>query len=208
MSNSSWGPGVRKFWKARASGEEIDIKAIVEEHPDEVMQLVDAFREAAMQEDSAAREDMWLARAQVLGRSGEAVTLGVLLRTSRESAGLSTDDLSFRIRERGARLLPTAIDMLEADRVRITNVNTPGLWQIIAEVLQIDRHRLVATIRSALSDPQRAQRFTRMDRGASPAERNMFLSSELVPQQEDETASYVNWVRSELGLPPASADSG
>ena len=207
MSSKSRGPGVRRFWKEKASGVELDVKAIVQEYPDEVLDLVDAIREAATQEDSVAQEHMWLARAQVLKESGEDVTLGTLLRTSRQDAGLSTNDLSFRVKERGVALAPTAVDILEADRVRITNVKTPGLWQTIAEVLQIDRHRLVATIRSALSDPQTEQRFTRMERGASPANRNGFLSSELAPNQEGESTSYVNWVRTELGLPPAPADT-
>ena len=88
MNSSSQGPGVRRFWQARASGVEVDVAHIVQEHPDEALALADAIREAATQEDSAARERMWLARAQVLVRSGEEVTLGALLRTSRQDAGL------------------------------------------------------------------------------------------------------------------------
>ena len=207
MSNSSWGPGVRIFWRSKANGEEVNIKALFEEYPDEALQLADALREVAIQEDSADRENMWLARAQVLGRSGEEVTLGALLRTSREETGLSTNDLSVSIQAQGVELGPTAIEMLEANRVKITNVNIPGLWGVLADTLQIDRHRLVATIRSALSDPQTSQRFTRMERGASPAERNRFLSSDLAPKQEGETTGYIDWVRNELGLPPAPADT-
>ena len=76
MSSSNRGQGVRKFWEARASGAEVDVKAIFEEHPDEALELADAIREAASQEDSVARERMWLARAQILNRSGEDVDLG------------------------------------------------------------------------------------------------------------------------------------
>ena len=207
MSSKSQGPGVRRFWQEKTSGAQVDVKAIVQEYPDEALDLVDAIREAAMQGDSAAQERMWLARAQVLKGSGEDVTLGTLLSTSRQDAGLSTNDLSFRVRERGVALASTAVEKLEADRVRITNVKTPGLWRTLAEILKIDRHRLVATIRCALSDPQTAQRFTRMERGTTPAKRNTFLSSELTPKHEDEPTSYINRVRTELGLPPAPTDT-
>ena len=103
MSSRNRGQGVRKFWEARASGEDVDVKIILEEHPDEALELADAIREAATQEDSAAQERMWLARAQVLNRLGEEVTLGALLRTSREEAELSTSALSRRAQGRGAK---------------------------------------------------------------------------------------------------------
>ena len=207
MNSSNRGRGVQKFWEARASGTEVDVKAIFEEHPDEALELADAIREAARQEESAAQERMWLARAQVLNRSGEDLSLGALLRTSREEAGLSTSALSLRAQGRGVRLLETAIEQLEADRTRITNVNISGLWSTLAEILKIDRHRLVATIQVALSGPQTAQRFTRMERGATAANRKRFLSSESSSERREDENSYINWVRAELGLPHSSADA-
>ena len=207
MSSSNRGQGVRKFWEARASGAEVDVKAIFEEHPDEALELADAIREAASQEDSVARERMWLARAQILNRSGEDVTLGALLRTCRENAGLSTSALSSRVQERGVQLQPTAIGLLEADRARITNVKIPGLWATLAEILRIDRHRLVATIQVAVSGPQTAQRFTRMERGASAANRERLLGIDLSSERREDVTSYIDWVRAELGLPSSPADA-
>ena len=207
MDSSYRGQGVEKFWEARASGAELDVKAIFEEHPDEALELADAIREAASQEESAAQERMWLARAQVLKRSGEDVSLGALLRTSREEAGLSVSALSLRAQGSGVRLLATAIEQLEADRTRITNVKTPGLWSTLAEILKIDRHRLVATIQVVLLGSQTAQRFTRMERGATAANRKRFLNSEPSSKQREDANSYIDWVRAELGLPPSSADA-
>ena len=207
MSSSSRGQGVRKFWEARASGGEVDVKAIFDEHPDEALELADAIRKAASQEDSAAQERMWLARAQVLNRFGEDVTLGALLRTSREEEGLSTSALSLRVQGRGVRLLATAIEQLEADRTRITNVKTPHLWSTLAEILKIDRHRLVATIQVALSVPHTAQRFTRMERGATAANRKQLLTSELPSSEGEDATSYIDWVRADLGLPHSPSDA-
>ena len=207
MNDSNQGQGVRKFWEARASGTEVDVKAIFEAYPDEALELADAIREAASHEDSAARERMWFARAQVLNRFGEDVTLGTLLRTSREHAGLSTSALSSRVQERGVRLQPTAIDLLEADRTRTSNVKVPGLWAILAEILRIDRHKLVATIEIALSGPQTAQRFTRMERGVTAANRKRLLGIDLSSNRQDDVASYIDWVRSELGLPSSPTDA-
>ena len=104
-------------------------------------------------------------------------------------------------------LLVAAIEQLEADRARITNVNIPGLWLALAEILQIDRHRLVAMIQVALSGPQTAQRFTRMERGASAATRERFLVSELSSNPREDATSYIDWVRSELGLPSSPTDA-
>ena len=207
MSNGSRGPGVQRFWKARIRGIEVDVKAISQEHPDEALALADAIREAAKWEDSVARERMWLAHAQVLSRSGEEATLGTLLRSSREDAGLSTTALSSRVRERGVALPPTAIDQLEADRVKITNVKTPGLWLTLAEILQIDPHRLVAMIRDALSGPRTEQRFARMERGATVANRKSFLSGEISREREEGASSYIDWVRTELDLPSSPTDT-
>ena len=207
MSSSGQGPGVRKFWKALANGAEVDVKAIFEEHPDEALELAGAIQDAATLEESVSRERMWLARAHILNRSGEKVTLGTLLRTSREDAGLSTGALASRVKEREVGLLVAAIEQLEADRVKITNVNIPGLWLALAEILQIDRHRLVAMIQGALSGPQTAQRFTRMERGASAATREQFLGSELSSKPREDTTSYIDRVRVELGLPSSPTDA-
>ena len=207
MSSSNRGHGVRKFWEARGRGAEVDVKAILEEHPDEALEIADAIRVAARQEDSAARERMWLARAYVLNRSGEDVSLGALLRTSREEVGLSTNALSQRAQGRGVGLIATAIEQLEADRARITNVRIPGLWSTLVEILRIDRHRLVATIQLALLGPRTGQRFTRMQRGATAANRQRFLTSDLPLDAGEGVANYIDWVRAELGLPPSPGDS-
>ena len=207
MSSNSKGPGVRRFWQQRANGEYVDVRHIVQEHPDEALALADAIREAAAQDNSQARERMWLAHAQELARSGEGVTLGSLLRTSRQDVGLTTTALSTRVKERGVTLHPTAIDQLEADRVRVANVRTPGLWATLTEILGIDRHRLVATIRVALVGPRTEQRFTRMERGATSANRESFLRSRPATDQEDDVTNYVDWVRAELGLPTSPTDA-
>ena len=199
---------MRKFWDAHASGEEVDVAAIVQEHPGEALPLADALREVATQKESAAKENMWLARAEVLSQSGEDISLGGLIRTSRQYAGLSTSDLSARMRERGVSVQPTAIDLVEAGRVKITNMTTTGLWPALAEILEVDRHRLVATIRGTLTNPPSTQPFTRMNRGATSADRESLLGSGVVQQQEDSaSSSYISWVRAELGLPPSLDDA-
>lgn len=205
MSNR--GPGVQKFWQARTKGKDVDVEAIFQEYPDEALELADAIWEAARLEDSEARERMWIARAQVLGRSGEEETLGALLRSSRMNAGLSATELSLQVRARGVTLSSTAFEQLEAGRVKISNVKTPGLWSALAEILQIDMHRLMAMIRDALSGPRPEQRFTRMERESTPENRRSLLSSDLTPTRENEAESYINWVRTELGLPTAPTDT-
>lgn len=207
MNSRNIGPGVRKFWEARSRGEEVDVPAIVREHPDEVVAIADAIREAAIREDSSVREGMWLARARVLGRAGEDVSLGTLIRTSRQYAGLSTRDLSYKVRERGVSLPPTAIEFVEAGKVDLTNVKTAGLWMALSEILEIDRHRLIATIRGTLENPRSTQGFTRMDRSATPADRKGLLSGGLTSRQEFPAASYISWVRAELSLPPSLDDT-
>ena len=207
MNNPNIGPGVRKFWEARSRGEEVDVPAIVREHPDEVVAIADAIREAAIREESSVREGMWLARARVLSRAGEDVSLGTLIRTSRQYAGLSTRELSYKVQERRVSLQPTAIDFVEAGTVDLTNVKTAGLWKALSEILEIDRHRLIATIRGTLENPRSTQRFTRMDRSATPADRKGLLSGGLTSRQEPSAASYISWVRAELGLPPSLDDT-
>ena len=83
----------------------------------------------------------------------------------------------------------------------------PGLWATLAEILRIDRHRLVATIQVAVSGPQTAQRFTRMERGASAANRERLLGIDLSSERREDVTSYIDWVRAELGLPSSPADA-
>ena len=206
MNSGDRGPGVRKFWEALSRGTDVDVKAIFEEYPGEVLQLAGAIREAAKREDSLAREHMWLARAEVLTRAGEELTLGTMLRSSREDAGMSAGELGAKVRDRGVRLLEASIEQLEADRATITQVRIPGLWSTLAEILEIDRHRLVAMIQVALSGPETARRFTRMERGATAENRERSLSSELTSERHEDATDYVNWVRSDLGLPPSPTD--
>ena len=206
MSSKSLGPGVQRFWKGRARGEDVDVEAIIQEYPDEALDLAEAIWEAARREDSVARERMWLARTRVLSRSGEEATLGALLRSSREDAGLSAAILSAKIRERGVALPPTEIDQLEADRAKIVNVKTPGVWLSLAEILQIDPHRLVAMIRAALSGQQTKQGFARMGLGTQAADQSI-LGREISREPAEPSAGYVDWVRTELGLPSSPSDT-
>ena len=207
MSSKSLGPGVQRFWKGRSSGEDVDVEAIIQEYPDEALDLAEAIWEAARREDSVARERMWLARTRVLSQSGEEATLGALLRSSREDAGLSAATLSAKIRERGVALPPTEIDQLESDRVKIAKVKTPGVWLSLAEILQIDPHRLVVMIRDALSGQQTNQGFARMGLGTQAADRKSILGSEISRERAEGSAGYIDWVRTELGLPSSSSDT-
>ena len=206
MSNNQ-GPGVRRFWELRARGAEADVTAIVQEYPNEALALADAIHEATIQEDSAARERMWLARAQVLKASGEEVTLGSMLRNAREEAGFSTSDLSHKAQGRGVKLLTAAIEQLEADRAKVTNVTIPGLWPALAELLHIDRGKLVVAIQAALTGPEPAQRFTRMNRGATSADRARFLTTGRSMAGEEAATGYLDWVRAELRLPPTPTNT-
>lgn len=207
MSSKNLGPGVQKFWKARARGEDVDVEAIIQEYPDEALALAEAIWEAAKLEDSVARERMWLARTRVLSRSGEEATLGALLRSSREDAGLSAATLSAKIQERGVAMPPTEIDQLEADRAKIANVKTPGVWSSLAEILQIDPHRLVAMIRDALSGQQAKQSFVPMGLTTQAADRKSIHGSDISREREEGSAGYIDWVRTELGLPSSPADT-
>ena len=207
MSSKSLGPGVQRFWKGRASGEDVDVEAIIQEYPDEALDLAEAIWEAARREDSVARERMWLARTRVLSRSGEEATLGALLRSSREDAGLSAATLSAKIRERGVALPPTEIDQLEANRAKIVSVKTPGVWLSLAEILQIDPHRLVAMIRAALSGQQTNRGFARMGLGIQAADSKSILGREISREPAEPSAGYIDWVRTELGLPSSPSDT-
>ncbi len=207
MSNKNLGPGVQRFWKARVRGEDVDVEAIFQEYPDEALALAQAIWEAARVEDSEAREQMWLARTRVLSRSGEEATLGALLRSSREDAGLSAATLSAKIHERGVALPPTEIDQLEAGRAKIVNVKTPGVWSSLAEILRIDPHRLVAMIRDALSGQQTKPGFARMGLRTKAADHNSILGNEISREREKGSAGYIDRVRTELGLPSSPFDS-
>ena len=207
MRSKNLGPGVQRFWKARARGEDVDVEAIIQEYPDETLDLAEAIWEAARHEDSVARERMWLARTRVLSRSGEAATLGALLRSSREDAGLSAATLSAKIRERGVALPPTEIDQLEADRTKIANVKTPGVWLSLAEILQIDPYRLVAMIRDALSGQQTKQGFVTMGLRTKATDSKSILGGAISREREEGSASYIDWVRTELDLPSPPPDT-
>lgn len=205
MGNGGTGPGMRKFREAYAAGAEPDAAAIVREHPGEALALADAVIEAAAHKSSEGRMRMWTARAEVLRRAGEDVTLGAVLRRFREHSGLSRDALCAEMAGRGTALSPTALEQIEANRAPPANIRTPGLWPALAEALRIAPHHLVATIGIALSAPPRGPRSTRMERGATPEDRARFLgeaeerSGGAVP---DEAARYLEWVKAELGLPP------
>lgn len=201
MRSKNPGPGVQKFWKARARGKDVDVEAILQEYPDEALDLAEAIWAAARLEDSAARERMWLARSRVLSRSGEKTTLGTLLRSSREDTGLTAAALSAKVRERGVALPQTEIDRLEADRAKIADVKTPGVWLSLAEILQIDPYRLVAMIRDALSGQQTKQGFVTMGLRTKAANSKSILGREISREREEVSSNYIDWVRTELGLP-------
>ena len=207
MGNGDTGPGVRKFREAYAAGAEPDAAAIVREHLDEALALADAVIEAAAHESSEGRTRMWMARAEVLSRAGEDVTLGTVIRRFREHSRLSRAALSAELGERGAALSPTALEQIEANRVTIAHIRTPGLWPALAEVLRIAPHQLVATIGIALSAPRRGSRSARMERDATPADRARFLGeAERAdgsggPGLDEDASSYLEWVKAELGLP-------
>lgn len=201
MSSEKLGPGVQRFWNARNRGEDVDVEAIVQAYPDEALDISEAMWEAARLEDSVARERMWLARSRVLSRSGEEATLGVLLRSSREYAGLSAAALSAKILDRGVVLQPSEIDQLEADRAKISNMKTPGVWLSLSEILQIDQHRLVAMIRNALAGQQTKQGFAPMGLRTEAADNKSILGSKSSRMQDEGSTSYISWVKAELGLP-------
>ena len=206
MGNGVTGPGVQKFREAYAAGAEPDVAAIVREHPDEALALANAVIKAAAHKSSEGRTRMWMARAEVLGRAGEDVTLGAVLRRFREHSGLSRDVLSAEMAERGTALSPTALEQIEANHAPIANIRTPGLWPALAGVLHIAPHQIVAAIEGALSAP-RGPRSTRMERGATPTDRERFLGEAKRADMRggqgpgEDAARYLEWVKAELGLP-------
>ena len=207
MGNGDTGPGVRKFREAYDAGSEPDAAAIVREHPGEALALADAVIAAAAHKASEGRTRMWTARAEALGRTGEDVTLGAVIRRFREHSRLSRDALSAELRERGTALSPTALEQIETNQAPIANIRTPDLWSALADVLRIAPHQLVATIGIALSAPRRGPRSTRMERGATPADRARFLGEAERGDEsggaglDEDAARYLEWVKAELGLP-------
>ena len=207
MGNEGIGPGLRQFREAYAAGAEPDAAAIVRDHPDEALALADAVIAAAAHKSSEYRTRMWAARPQGLERTGEDVRLGSVIRRFREHARLSRNSLSQTLMERGITLHPTALEQIEANRAPIANILTPGLWLALAEVLRIAPHQLVATIGIALSAPRRGPRSTRMERGATPADRARFLGEAERGDEsggaglDEDAARYLEWVKAELGLP-------
>ena len=174
MASGDIGPGVRRFMDARTRGERVDVAALAREYPNEALELAEAVRRAAAQDDSRARQLMWFARAEVLNDAGEDATLGAILLAARRDRNLTTTALSNAVRRRGANLLPLAIDRLEANQVMVANVD-PAIWTAVVAELQIDRHLVVAGIQMALDAPRAGRSFTRMDRGASASDREKFL---------------------------------
>ena len=192
--------------EARTRGERVDVAALAREYPNEALELADAVRRAAAQDDSRARQLMWFARAEVLNDAGEDATLGAILLAARRDRNLTTTALSNAVRRRGANLLPLAIDRLEANQVMVANVD-PAIWTAVVAELQIDRHLVVAGIQMALDAPRASRSFTRMDRGASASDREKFLDDTATPQRETDTDDYLERVRSALDLPSAMGDA-
>lgn len=206
MASSKDGPGVRRFWAARDRGQEADIAALGHEYPEEALDLARAARQAAAREDSLAREQMWLARAEILSRVGEDETLGTLLRRARNELGLTTAALSAALRTRGARIPPLALDRLEENRVTVTNVEEE-IWPAMVRELGIEPHRVIAAIRLAIAEPRASQAFTRMDRATSVSDREKFLGGAGSTEPDMGSGAYLDRVRAALGLPSASRDA-
>lgn len=206
MTSAEIGPGVRRFIEMRARGERPDVPALASRYPKEALDLVEAARRAAVQDESRARELMWFARAEVLRDAGQDSSIGAALRRARRERKLSITLLSSALRERGVELLPIAIDHLEENRVTIKNVD-PEVWSAVIEELQIDRHLVVAGIQMALDAPSTSPSFTRMDRRASTSDREEFLAEATASPPDEGAAEYLERVRQALGLPSALDDT-
>ena len=206
MASGDIGPGVRRFMDARTRGERVDVAALAREYPNEALELAEAVRRAAAQDDSRARQLMWFARAEVLNDAGEDATLGAILRTARRERNLTTTALSKAVRRRGANLVPLAIDRLEANQAPVANVD-PAIWTAIVAELQIDRHLVVAGIQMALDAPRAQRSFTRMDRTASASDREKFLDETTASQQDSGADDYLERVRTALDLPSVLDDA-
>lgn len=199
MGNGGSGAGLRRFREAYEAGEDIDVAALVREHPGEALAIANAIREAAALNMARARERMWRARTEALAAAGEDVTLGTLLRDFRRSANLTTTDLSERVQERGGSLLYRAIELIEENRADIGNV-PEAVWPALAEVLGIDRSLLFASIGDTAAKNLPGPGFTRMERGATAADRERALG-ETAGNDGRSLDDYLDRVRDALGLP-------
>lgn len=193
------GPGVRMFLEAYEAGADMDVAAIVRAHPGEALAVAGAIREAAEARADAARIRMWRARARALGEAGEDATLGTLLRDYRQGAKLTADALSDLLRERGGELHHMAIGRLEENRALIANV-PETVWPALADVLGIDRHLLFVSIGDAAEGNLSSPSFTRMERGATAADRERALG-EAGREGDGSLDDYLERVRAALGLP-------
>ena len=119
---SGIGPGVRRFRELLARGEEPDAGAIAREHPGETLAIADEVIRAGALYWARAREEMWLARAEVMRDAGEDITFGTVLRNAREDRGLTVPALAAAARERGADLARTTIERLEANQIAVTDI--------------------------------------------------------------------------------------
>ena len=183
------GPGVRRFREARARGEAPDAGAIAREHPEEALAIADeALRDEALYWERA-REEMRLARAEVMREAGEDVTFGTVFRNAREDRGIAVSALAAAARERGADLAPTTIERLEANQIAVTDVD-PEVWAALIDDLQIGRHEFVASVWMALLEAQTHHSLTSTGRRASTL--------------DPDAADYLDRVRSALGLPTAA----
>ena len=197
MTSDQPGPGMRRFMELRERGDYTDIAPIIREHPDEALAIAEAVRQTAIRDVSQARERMWRAYAGAMKDAGEDSTLGEIVRSARDSRGLSAAALSAALAARGVRLRRAALERIEADRMRVTSVR-PEAWAALIEELAINRHQAVAGLTTALLG-QRPRRFPipfgfalAVDQASSP--------HELSPAASD----YLDRVRAELGLPLAT----
>ena len=178
------GPGVRRFREARAMGEAPDAGAIAREHPEEALAIADeALRDEALYW-ARAREEMRLARAEVMREAGEDVTFGTVFRNAREDRGITISALAAAARERGADLVHTTIERLEANQIAVTDVD-PAVWADLIDDLQIGRHEFVASVWVALLEAQTHHSLTSTGRRASTL--------------DPDAADYLDRVRSALG---------
>lgn len=193
------GPGVQMFRQAYKDNADMDVAAIVRAHPGEAIAIASAIREAAEIREGVARIRMWSARAHALGEAGEDVTLGTLLRDYRQGADLTATALSELVRERGGQLHHMAIGHLEENRAPIANV-PEAVWPVLADVLGIDRHLLFVSISGTAAENLSGPSFTRMERGATAADREQALGGD-AGNEDRSLDDYIERVRDALGLP-------
>ena len=193
------GPGVRMFLEAYEASTDMDVAAIVRAHPGEALAVAGAIREAAEDREAAARIRMWRARARALGEAGEDASLGTLLRDYRRGAELTATALSEMVRERGGQLHHVAIGRLEENGAHIPNV-PEAVWPVLADVLGIDRHLLFVSIGDTAAANPSSPRFTRMERGATAADRERALG-EADGGDGGPLDDYLERVRAALDLP-------